>query len=331
MIRCRRTTSGRPDLEVGGRLFIDVLARRTAADLAPLLVELAPDVVVYEQFEFGAAVAAHAAGIPAVCHSLSPRMPDEAIRIVAGEPARPAVGRARVSPGSFDVFTGDVYLDIFPTVLQQPSFLTDPARSGDATDPVRRTGGRPAGVGRPPQPAAQPSARVPDPRHGRGDRRGVAPGRRGPATLDADILRGARLRRRRRSSATCRRTFTSRRSSTSRRCSPTPISSCTTAAAARSSGRWRHGTAQLLLPKGADQFFNADAMARAGLASVLEPSQVTPDAVVDARQSGAGRSTPRRRRRPPTRSPRCHTPPTCSTASWSAVHAMRRRSAVLSV
>ena len=39
------------------------------------------------------------------------------------------------------------------------------------------------------------------------------------------------------------------------------------------------GTAQLLLPKGADQFFNADAMAHAGLASVLEPSQVTADAV----------------------------------------------------
>jgi UDP:flavonoid glycosyltransferase YjiC (YdhE family) len=46
-----------------------------------------------------------------------------------------------------------------------------------------------------------------------------------------------------------------------------------------------NGTAQLLLPKGADQFFNADAMAGAGLASVLEPSQVTPDAVATLARS----------------------------------------------
>ena len=39
------------------------------------------------------------------------------------------------------------------------------------------------------------------------------------------------------------------------------------------------GTPQLLLPKGADQFFNADAMAAAGLAAVLEPRDATADAV----------------------------------------------------
>jgi UDP:flavonoid glycosyltransferase YjiC (YdhE family) len=40
-----------------------------------------------------------------------------------------------------------------------------------------------------------------------------------------------------------------------------------------------HGTPQIVLPKGADQFFNADRLARAGLALVLEPQDVTPDAV----------------------------------------------------
>jgi len=39
------------------------------------------------------------------------------------------------------------------------------------------------------------------------------------------------------------------------------------------------GTPQLLLPKGADQFLNADLMAAAGLAGVLEPAHATPDAV----------------------------------------------------
>jgi calicheamicin 3'-O-methyl-rhamnosyltransferase len=40
-----------------------------------------------------------------------------------------------------------------------------------------------------------------------------------------------------------------------------------------------HGTPQLLLPKGADQFFNADVMTAREIADVLEPRQVTPQAV----------------------------------------------------
>ena len=40
-----------------------------------------------------------------------------------------------------------------------------------------------------------------------------------------------------------------------------------------------HGTPQVLLPEGADQFHNADLVAAAGLAPVLEPAQATPDAV----------------------------------------------------
>jgi UDP:flavonoid glycosyltransferase YjiC (YdhE family) len=43
-----------------------------------------------------------------------------------------------------------------------------------------------------------------------------------------------------------------------------------------------HGTPQVLIPKGADQFWNADLMVRAGLAAVLEPAAVTPDAVRQA-------------------------------------------------
>ena len=41
-------------------------------------------------------------------------------------------------------------------------------------------------------------------------------------------------------------------------------------------------TPQLLLPKGADQFINADLMAAAGLASVLEPSAATAESVAAA-------------------------------------------------
>lgn len=108
-----RDSRGRPDLEMGGKLFIDLLARRTAADLWPLLAELAPDFVIYEQYALGGAVVAHAAGIPAVCHSISPRMPDEAIRIVNGNRLDRLWAEFGVSAASVDVSIGDVYWTSF--------------------------------------------------------------------------------------------------------------------------------------------------------------------------------------------------------------------------
>jgi len=60
------------------------LGRRSASDLAALLPQLEVDMLVYEQGELGAAVAGHAAGIPVVCHSISPRMPAAAIALIAG-------------------------------------------------------------------------------------------------------------------------------------------------------------------------------------------------------------------------------------------------------
>jgi len=118
---------GRPDLEAGGRLFIDVLARHTAADLMPIIGDIAPDVVVYENGEFGAAVVANVAGVPAICHSISPRLPDEVIQLLSGTRLDQLWANYGKSPAPLDVFTGDIYLDIFPSTMQ-PAFLADPAR-----------------------------------------------------------------------------------------------------------------------------------------------------------------------------------------------------------
>ena len=265
---------GRPDFDMGGRMFIDLLARRTAADLAPMLVDVEPDVVVYEQFDLGAAVAAHAAGIPAVCHSLSPRMPDELIRLVSGNRLDRLWDEHGVSPGSFDVFTGDVYLDIFPTSLQQPSILADPARM-----PMR------------PIPFAEPTAVLPAWIACRASRPLVyltlgtivatdevlRPAIEGLAMLDADILLAL--------------------GSAAGDIGEVPanvhvepfVDQAKVVAHAdlvvhhggsgTLLGALAHGTPQLLLPKGADQFLNADAMRTAGLATVLEPSEATSEAV----------------------------------------------------
>jgi UDP:flavonoid glycosyltransferase YjiC (YdhE family) len=269
-----RASDGRPDIEMGARLFLEVVGPRTAADLAPLLTRFEPDVVVYEQYDVGAAVAAHRAGITAVCHSLSPRLPDEIVDMIAGDHLdrlwQAHGGRAP----SFDVFTGDVYLDIFPMGLQQPSFRDDPAR-----------------VALRPIPFVEPGALVPE-WVGRRDRPLVyltlgtvvstdevlRPVAEGLGALDVDVLlalgsaHGTTLGPLPRNVHV--EAFVDQ---------PAVLRHADLAVHHGGSGTILgalvHGTPQVLVPKGADQFWNADLMVRAGLAAVLEPGHVTPDEV----------------------------------------------------
>jgi UDP:flavonoid glycosyltransferase YjiC (YdhE family) len=269
-----RDEDGRPEYDAWGDLFIDRVARRTASDLAALLTRLRVDVVVYEQYELGAAIAAHSAGVPAICHALSPRLPDEVAHAIAGDRLQRLWHEHGVPSPALDVFTGDAYLDVIPSALQEPSFRSDPARV-----PLR------------PMPFAEPGAALPA-WVGAGRRPLVyltlgtvvasdevlRPAIEGLATLDADILLAL-------GSADGGDLGTV----------PPNVhveAFVDQAAVLRHAdlavhhggsgtilGALAHGTAQVLLPKGADQFLNADRMAAADLAAVLEPSQTTPDAV----------------------------------------------------
>ncbi len=257
-------------------MFVDVLAHRTATDLAPVLQWLRPDLVVYEQYEFGAAVAAHGAGIPAVCHALSPRFPDELLEALGSRLERVWADDGS-KPSSFDVFTGDAYLDIFPAMLQEPSFLAHPSRM-----PIR------------PIPYAEPGALVP--RWITSTTRPLVyltlgtivstddvlrPAIAGLGTLDVDVLLALG-------------------SAAGTDLGPLPANVHVEAFVDQSAvlehadlvvhhggsgtllGALISATPQLLLPKGADQFINADLMGAAGLASVLEPSAVTAESVAAA-------------------------------------------------
>jgi hypothetical protein len=271
-----RADDGRPDLEMGARMFVDVIARSTAAELAPLLQWLRPDLVVYEQYDFGAAVAAHAAGIPAVCHALSPRFPDELLEALGSRLER-VWAEDGSKRSSFDVFIGDAYLDIFPATLQEPSFLTHSSRM-----PIR------------PIPYAEPGATVP--RWLSTTTRPLVyltlgtvvatddvlrPAIAGLGMLDVDVLLALG-------------------SAAGTELGPLPDNIHVEAFVDQSAvlghadlvvhhggsgtllGALISATPQLLLPKGADQFINADLMAAAELASVLEPSAATAESVAAA-------------------------------------------------
>ncbi|MET0458563.1 MAG: glycosyltransferase [Ilumatobacteraceae bacterium] len=275
---------GRPDLEVGGRMFIDLVARRTAADLAPVLDRADVDLVVYENFDVGAAVAAHASGRPAVCHSLSPRMPQAAIDLTSGDRLERLWAEHGVTSPTLDVFTGDAYLDIFPTVLQEPSFRADPAR-----------------VALRPMPFAEPGASVPA-WVGRTDRPLIyltlgtvvatddvlTPVIHGLASLDADVLVALGS-----ADGTSLGTLPPNVRIEAFVDQPGVLAHAALAVHHGGSGTilgaLTAGVPQLLLPKGADQFFNTDAMAAAGLAPVLAPAQVTASAITALAGDSIGR------------------------------------------
>ncbi|HEY6422481.1 MAG TPA: hypothetical protein VIY28_04375 [Pseudonocardiaceae bacterium] len=95
-IRANPTTNGsRPDWDWQGQLFLGPLARRSGGDLLPLLDRLAPDLVIYDQVDFGAAVAAGVAEVPAICHGVSRAWSVEMRQAVRWDATRCAVGRLR--------------------------------------------------------------------------------------------------------------------------------------------------------------------------------------------------------------------------------------------
>jgi UDP:flavonoid glycosyltransferase YjiC (YdhE family) len=101
-------------------VFGDLLARRTLEDLHPLLEGAAPDLLVYDETDVGAAAAAHRAGVPAVAHSLGRRLPDRVRRAVLERLAEVARAYEIEAFGS-DLFEANAYLDICPPSLQDNS------------------------------------------------------------------------------------------------------------------------------------------------------------------------------------------------------------------
>jgi UDP:flavonoid glycosyltransferase YjiC (YdhE family) len=279
---------GRPDVVMGARLFIDGVARATAADLRALLPQVEPDVVVFEQYDFGAAIAAHRAGIPAVCHSLSPRPPDE---LTANRVVETLLSWLWAEHGvdapTLDVHTGDVYVDLFPDVLQSPATRAN----------TRRLRLRPV-------PYAEPTAIVPRWLHCSGRRLVyltlgtvvatddvLAPAIDGLARLDADVLVALGS-----AAGTGFGTLPPNVHVEAFVDQPTVLRHADLAVHHGGSGTvlaaLTSGTPQLLLPKGADQFWNADAMAAADLVGVLEPGAATAAAITDAARAELDRLRP---------------------------------------
>ncbi|OLZ57097.1 glycosyltransferase [Amycolatopsis keratiniphila] len=104
-----------------GEVFGNVLPRRFVADLTPVLERHRPDLVVYESGNAGGAIAAHLAGIPAIGHGFGRFSPGDVMDVIYGRLAEftAEVGLPDLDTRSF----GDPVVDICPESVQSPEFL----------------------------------------------------------------------------------------------------------------------------------------------------------------------------------------------------------------
>ncbi|GAA1293389.1 glycosyltransferase [Saccharothrix xinjiangensis] len=117
----RKTPGFRPERVSG--VFGSILPRSCAADLAPIIADRKPDLVVHEIGNPGAGLAARVAGVPAVCHSFGrmwrPTGPPEVLRANLAEVA----AELGVDlPDGDTMSLGNPYLDICPPSVQDPGF-----------------------------------------------------------------------------------------------------------------------------------------------------------------------------------------------------------------
>lgn len=264
-----------PVVAVLAATFADVLAKRTAVDLAPMLRIDRPDLVVYEMSDVGAVAAARAAGIPAVSVTIGRSMPAE-LRTLAA----PAFGWIWAGTTPADPMLGDACLDLWPAGLADPVAAGMPTRfplrpvPWSAPAPPWQSPGRPLvyltlgtvsfgatavlsaaieGLARLPVQVVvavgpgDPDALGPVPDNVHVER--FVPQGRVLAAADLVVHHGG--------------------------------SGTTLGAAA-------HGLPQLVLPQGADQFGNADALAAQGSGLALTGDDVTADVVAECARTLLG-------------------------------------------
>ena len=268
--------------QIGVAVFGDVLARRTLADLRPLLDEAAPDLVVYDETDIGAAAAAHAAGVPAVAHSLGRQLPGPIRRAVLARLAS-VMGEVGVDPVPGDLFETGAYLDICPRTLQDAA----------ASEPGVRIPLRPV-VQREPGDAvpewilgarSRPLAYLTLGTYVSGNVESLRAAAAGLGALGIDTLVTVGPEGDPASLGALPDSVRVERFVPQGALLPHLDVVAHHAGSGTLLGALSHGLPQLLLPHGADQFMNAEALVARGAARRLLPEEITAEAVAEAIQA----------------------------------------------
>jgi UDP:flavonoid glycosyltransferase YjiC (YdhE family) len=134
----------RPDF-MFGKLFGEVSAPATLADLLPVVRSWRPDLVVNDAAELAAPIAAAAIGVPHVTHAFGSLLPEPRVRR-AGQEVAHLWAAEGLEPRPYCGLYDHLYLDIYPPSLQSPGGdhvgarqLVRPTAFAGATDDGVRT------------------------------------------------------------------------------------------------------------------------------------------------------------------------------------------------
>ncbi len=257
------------------KVFGDLMPRRFVADLLPLFEHARPDLVVSESGNSGGAFAAMQAGIPVVAHGFGRVSSDDPMVTHIRDAIRAHAAGLGITVGD-DLSFGGPFIDICPESVQEPGFLARARRV-----PLRPVGWSEAGE----LPAGVLDKRRPLVYLTLGTAMGHA-GVLGAAIaglsgLDVDVLVAT--------GPTVDPAALGEVPSNVRLAAWVPQSALLPhvdlvvhhGGSGTTLGAFGAGVGQLLLPQGADQFSNADAVLAAGVGARLLAAEVTPDAVAE--------------------------------------------------
>ncbi len=108
--------------------FASLIAPAVADELISVLEEERPDLVVHEFYDVGAALAAAAVGVPAVCHGVNRLPPPPMMEEMAARAAACRRGRGAPAPGAPNDLLGAAYLDLCPPSMQDGASLESARR-----------------------------------------------------------------------------------------------------------------------------------------------------------------------------------------------------------
>ncbi|MGI8807422.1 MAG: glycosyltransferase [Acidimicrobiales bacterium] len=103
----------------GAQMFAAVAGPAKVPDLVAVVADWKPHLLVHDVTDFAGPVAAARAGIPCAAHSLGPMFPIDLYRLGAKLMA-PVWRETAATPGPYGGMFGTVYLDICPPSLQSP-------------------------------------------------------------------------------------------------------------------------------------------------------------------------------------------------------------------
>ncbi len=260
--------------KLGAAMFSRILPPFTVEDLLPVIERTRPALVVYEGADFGAAIAAQLAGVPAVFHSYGSPWPAFMVDLL--RPGLREVARSYgLASDEVDPLQGEVYLDISPAALGDASALGHPKRQ--ALRPVAFSepiGDLPAWITR--EPRDRPLIYVTlgtvvfervevikAAAHGLAELNAhvlITVGPDGDLELLGDLPANVHAERFVRQDQLLAHV-------------DLIVSHCGSGTLL---GGLAHGIAQVAVPQGADQFVNAEALVRSGAGLALMPSEISP-------------------------------------------------------